>query len=127
MNVPRTSKITSLVLAVSAAGVILAACQQSGGQSTAPQTIPNTPAATTPTVSCTPAQGETVFSGKVAFMASGQSGQYTLQASGGKTYYLRTNDQQSASLKNKLNKNGQVNGTLVAPNSGDVNVTTVCP
>lgn len=126
---PRTLKITSLVLAVSVAAVILSACQQSGGQSTTSQITPSTPvpAAATPTVSCTPAQGETVFSGKVAYLVHGQLGQYTLQTSGGKTYYLRANDAQSASLKTKLDKDAQVNGTLVAPNSGDVNVTTVCP
>lgn len=87
-------------------------------------TTPNKP---TPTVSCTPAQGETAFSGKVAYLVHGQSGQYTLQSSSGTTYYLRTNDVQSASLKSKTGQDTQVNGTLVAPNSSDVNVTTVCP
>ncbi len=42
MNIQRTLRITSLVLAVSAAGVILAACSGYGGQATTQQTNPST-------------------------------------------------------------------------------------
>lgn len=80
----------------------------------------------TTTASCTPKQGETAFSGKVAY--ADQYKQYTLQTAAGRTYYLNaTNDAQLAILKSKLAKEAQVNGTLPSPDSGDVTIATVCP
>lgn len=75
--------------------------------------------------SCIPKQGEAAFSGKVAY--ADQYKQYILQTAAEKTYYLQTTDEQSATLKTKLAKNAQVNGSLRVPGSADVIVATVCP
>lgn len=83
-----------------------------------------------PSGNCAPAAGETAFSGKVATVSPPDQPnykQYTLQSTGGTTYYLNTtNPAQASSLESKLGKDVQVNGTLVRPNSNDVNVNTVC-
>lgn len=79
---------------------------------------------------CALTTGETAFSGKVSTISPPDhpdDKQYTLQSADGKTYYLRTTPAQESNLQNKVGKNAQVNGTLVTPQSGDVNVTTVCP
>ena len=80
---------------------------------------------------CTPATGETAFTGKIAFID--QYKQYTL-VSGGATYYLNTtSDAQVSTLKGKVGQTAQVNGTRRAVTgnpsaiSNDINVTTVCP
>lgn len=86
---------------------------------------------TSTTTACAPAKGETAYSGKVVYVKNGQYGQYTLQSADGTIlYYLNTTaPDQEASLKARVGKNTQVNGTLVRPDeprSTDVNIKTVC-
>lgn len=103
-----------ILLAVGAVLLLAAACNKTGSTKDSPAIV-----------ACTPATGESAFNGKVAYIE--QYKQYTLQSADGKTYYLRTTSDQASSLQGKMGKNAQANGTLVTPESSDVNVATVCP
>ncbi len=83
---------------------------------------------------CSPAAGETAFSGKVATISPPdhpEFKQYILQSADGQTTaYLVATPAQESSLQGKMGKDLQVNGTPASPDgswTGGVKVTTICP